>query len=241
MTQASAWRVLLGLALLGMVPAGREAAEARTDVRTVALDSIAGLALHGVRAEAVSHRGRQAVRLVEDPASPATEPVALIEGSDFGDGTIELDVAGAPAAGAPSDARGFIGVAFRSVADGTGFESFYLRPTNGRADDQLRRNHATQYFSAPDYPWYRLRKETPGVYESYTDLETGAWTRLRIEVEGVKARLYVNDAPQPCLVVNDLKRGASRGLIGLWIGNGTEGWFSRLSVRVSPPREPAAR
>ncbi|HEV8199950.1 MAG TPA: hypothetical protein VGS03_08010 [Candidatus Polarisedimenticolia bacterium] len=200
------------------------------------LDSTAGLSLHGVRAEAVTYRGRRAVRLVEDPAGPATEPVALMEGSDFGDGTIEIDVAGAPAAGAPSDARGFIGMVFRSIADGTGLEGIYLRPTNGRADDQLRRNHATQYFSAPDYPWHRLRKEHPGVYESYTDLETGAWTRMRIEIEGVKARLYVNDAPQPCLIVNDLKRGASRGLVGLWIGNGTEGYFSRLSLSASSRR-----
>jgi hypothetical protein len=236
MTPANSMRVLLGLALLGTAPAGHEAADARTDVRTVTLDSTAGLSLHGVRAEAVPYRGRRAVRLVEDPAAPATEPVALIEGSDFGDGTIEIDVAGTPAAGAPSDARGFIGMVFRSIADGTGLEGIYLRPTNGRADDQLRRNHATQYFSAPDYPWYRLRKENPGVYESWTDLETGAWTRMRIEIEGVKARLYVNDAPQPCLIVNDLKRGASRGLVGLWIGNGTEGYFSRLSLSASSRR-----
>jgi hypothetical protein len=44
-----------------------------------------------------------------------------------------------------------------------------LRPTNGRADDQVRRNHSTQYISYPDFPWYRLREETPGMYESYSD------------------------------------------------------------------------
>jgi hypothetical protein len=235
MTRAASLRVFLGLALACAAPAGH-GAETGTNVLSVALDSTAGLRLHGLRAEAVSYRGRRAVRLVEDPAAPATEPVALIEGSDFADGTIEIDVAGAPAADAPSDARGFIGIAFRSVADATGFEGLYLRPTNGRADDQLRRNHATQYFSAPDYPWHRLRKENPGVYESYTDLETGAWTRMRIEIAGVKARLYVNDAPQPCLIVNDLKRGASRGLVGLWIGNGTEGYFSRLTLSPSVRR-----
>jgi hypothetical protein len=55
-------------------------------------------------------------------------------------------------------------------------ESIYLRPTNGRADDQLRRNHSVQYDSVPDFPWFRLRKESPGVYESYTDLEAGEWS-----------------------------------------------------------------
>jgi hypothetical protein len=84
--------------------------------------------------------------------------------------------------------------------------------------------------SEPDYPWQRLRTETPGVYESYVDLETGAWTHVRIEVTGVRARLYVNGAAQPALVVNDLKRGATAGAIGLWVGPGTEAYFRNLSV-----------
>jgi hypothetical protein len=234
MTRANFCRAVLSLALACLAPTGHEAADAGTDVRSVPLDSTAGLRLIGVQATAVTYRGRRAVRLVEDQAAAAKEPVALIAGSDFGDGVIEIDVAGAPAGDVPPDARGFIGIVFRSVADASGFEGIYLRPTNGRVDDQLRRNHSTQYHSPPDYPWFRLRKENPGVYESYTDLEAGAWTRMRVEIEGVKARLYVNDSPQPCLIVNDLKRGASRGLVGLWIGDGTEGHFSRLSLRARP-------
>src|SRR5205814_1958866 len=31
-------------------------------------------------------------------------------------------------------------------------------------------------------------------YESYADVEPGAWTHLRIEVAGTRARLYVNNA-----------------------------------------------
>jgi hypothetical protein len=236
-TRANFLRAVFGLALACLAPDGHRAADAGGNARLVPLDSTAGLHLFGVRAEAVTYRGRRAVRLVEAQTATATaaaaicETVALVEGSDFGDGVIEMDVAGAPAAGAPPDARGFVGIVFRAAGDASGFESLYLRPTNGRADDQLRRNHSTQYHSPPDYPWYRLRKESPGVYESYTDLQPGAWTRMRIEIEGVKARLYVNDAPQPCLIVNDLKRGTSRGLVGLMIGTGTEAWFSGLRLR----------
>lgn len=219
----------LGLVLVFAAPGREVAAEAPPRDLSLRLDSVAGLTLRGVRAEAVTYRGRRAVRLTEDPAAGG-EAVALVDGSDFGDGVIELDVAGAPAPGAPQDARGFVGLVFRWAADASAFENVYLRPTNGRADDQLRRNHATQYASAPDYPWHRLRQEHPGVYESYTDLEAGAWTRMRIEVEGVKARLFVNEAAQPCLIVNDLKRGASRGLVGLWIGLGTEAWFADLRI-----------
>ena len=91
----------------------------------------------------------------------------------------------------PNDMRGFVGIAFRVQPNGSQFECFYLRPTNGRAEDQLRRNHATQYISHPDHSWHKLRQENPGVYESYTDLVPGEWTRIKIEVAGTHAKLYV--------------------------------------------------
>ena len=78
-----------------------------------------------------------------------------------------------------------------------------------------------------------MRKEFPEKYESYVDLEYGAWTRMRIVVAGTSARLFVHDASQPALVVNDLKLGASEGAIALWIGAGTEGFFSNLRVMPS--------
>ena len=131
--------------------------------------------------------------------------LAMLTGADFHDGTIELEVAGVPRAGAPEDSRGFIGLVFRAQDHGARGENIYLRPTNGRADDQLRRNHSAQYESEPDFPWHRLRKESPGLYESYVDLEAGAWTKMKIVVSGTTARLYVNGAEQPCLIVNDLK------------------------------------
>ncbi|HKG92736.1 MAG TPA: hypothetical protein VKA84_12620, partial [Gemmatimonadaceae bacterium] len=134
-------------------------------------------------------------------------------------------------AGADTSVRGFIGVAFHVRPERTHFRCFYLRPTNGRSDDQLRRNHATQYVAEPDFPWHRLRREQPGVYESYADMEPGAWTRVKVVVAGGRALLYVNGASQPTLVVNDMKPGEGRGAIALWIGVGTEGYFSNLVVR----------
>jgi hypothetical protein len=119
-------------------------------------------------------------------------------------------------------------MAFR-VKDGR-FEYIYLRPTNGRADDQVRRNHSTQYSAHPDYPFSRLRQDSPEKYESYVDLEPGAWTPMRIVVKGTTARLFVHGAAQPALVVNDLKLGDSSGAVALWIGPGTEGYFTGLSV-----------
>ena len=67
------------------------------------------------------------------------------DGVEFGDGTIEAEIAGSPAPNAPEGARGFVGIAFRVQPDLRTYDAFYLRPTNGRADDQVRRNHTTQY------------------------------------------------------------------------------------------------
>jgi hypothetical protein len=193
---------------------------------------IDGLTLSGTKAEAVDYRGKKAIHLSEAPG--AGEDMALVKDLDFKNGTIELEIAGAPSAGAPEGARGFVGIAFRLGADSKHFECVYLRPTNGRADDQLRRNHSTQYISAPDYPWERLRKENPGVYEAYVDLESGAWTKYKLVVSGNRAALYINGAEQPCLIVNDLKGAEGHGKIALWIGPNADGYFSGLKVTPAP-------
>jgi hypothetical protein len=200
--------------------------------QSIPLDPAKGLKAVNAKLEAVMHRGRPALRVTEASASGKEDQFAIVEStSDFSDGTIELELSGRPGAGASGQARGFVGVAFRIAADVSKFECFYLRPTNGRAEDQVRRNHSAQYISFPEFPWMRLRKETPEKYESYVDLEPDAWTKVKIEVKGETARLYVHGGAQPTLIVNDLKHGAgSRGAIGLWIGPGTEAHFTNLRV-----------
>ena len=195
-----------------------------------ALDALDGLELRNVEAELVTYQGRSALRVVEKVGERTGDAVVILTETDFGNGSIEVDLAARPAEGAVAQARGFAGIAFRVAVDAARLECFYLRPANGRADDQLRRNHSTQYVSHPDYPWYRLREETPGLYESYVDLVPGEWTKLRIEVEGTKARLFVHGGEQPVLVVNDLKLGNSRGAVAFWIGLGTEAFFSNLVI-----------
>ena len=236
---------LISLALTSALPA---------QARRFALDSTAGLRLHNVAGEQATLDGKRGVRLTVSPeltrrlqaltpeqlaqfAQRGTiegvdlEQFAVIEGVDFSNGVIEAEIAGAPAPDAGAGARGFVGIAFRLQPDMRTYDAFYLRPTNGRAEDQERRNHATQYISHPDWPWFRLRQETPSKYESYADLLPGVWTKVKIEVRGDKARLYVNDNPQPALIVNDVKSGASaRGGVALWIGPGTIGHFRNLTV-----------
>ena len=184
----------------------------------------------GVKMDAVPYQGRDAIRLVESDGS-RQGGLAVFAGRRFQDGVIELEVAGKRGVHAVPDDRGFIGVAFRVRDGGSRYEYIYLRPDNGRSADQVRRNHATQYASHPEFGFDRLRKESPERYESYVDLEAGAWTRMQVEVQGTTARLYVHDAPQPALVVNDLKLGADGGGLALWIGPGTEGYFANFRVK----------
>jgi hypothetical protein len=221
-----------GLAASLLMPSGSAG-------QTLALDSTKALQPHGVVIDAVTYQGRKAIQVNSSPAADkawAASPagtgggIVVLPGISFHNGAIDVDVSGKPGAGAPGDARGFVGVGFRVAPDLSKYECVYIRPTNGRADDQLRRNHSTQYTSVPDYEWLRLRTESPGVYESYVDLVPGEWTHLKIEVNGVKMLLYVNGALQPTLVVNDLKLGDTTGGIALWIGVGTEAHFANLRI-----------
>lgn len=209
------------------------------------LTTTSGLSVHNTTVEAATFKGQRAVRVAVTPevarrpevVAGTVEPEAFvrIDGLEFANGVIEAEVAGAPAPGANAGARGFVGLAFRVQPDRGGdaqtYDAFYLRPTNGRADDQERRNHATQYISHPDWTWSRLRRETPSRYESYVDLVPDTWTKIRIEVHGAQARLFVHGDPQPVLVVNDVKSGPSaKGGVALWIGPSTVAHFRNLVV-----------
>lgn len=228
-------KLMLGLAFI-FSSCSAFSQEAKTPPKAFRLDSLSGMEIMNIKAELVEYHGRRAVRLLKRQdqdamVDQAKSSLAILERTDFKDGTIEAEIAGTPGEGAAADARGFIGIAFRVTQHGEKYECFYIRPTNGRADDQLRRNHSVQYVSAPDYPWHRLRKEHPGEYESYADMEAGEWTKIKIVVEGTKARLYVNGAEQPCLIVNDLKLGEGHGQIALWSTVETDGYFSNLTVK----------
>ena len=177
--------------------------------------------------------GKMALRVVKDSTvKEADEPTfARTKEIDFSNGTIEVSVLSRLLKNAPATARGFIGVAFRINDTDSRFECIYIRPTNGRADDQVRRNHSIQYFSFPDYKFDRLRKESPEKYESYADMGLNEWIKLKIEVKGKQAKLFINENKQPSLIVNDLKHGDhSSGAVGLYVDNGTEGFFTDLKI-----------
>src|SRR6185436_6222990 len=134
--------------------AERTVAIQMTMLRTIAAVLFAGVSVSAQTADRlepknasmahITFKGRSAIQLIAKPDADNATSYAVVKDAMFRDGSIEVDLAGQPAAGAGEGARGFIGIAFRLQADGR-YEYIYLRPTNGRADDQVRRNHSTQY------------------------------------------------------------------------------------------------
>lgn len=182
----------------------------------------------------VNYLGKPAIRLdsIANKSRVNFDDIAIVENTNFKNGTIELEISGDRIDKNDPDHRGFVGIAFRVQGSDSlkKFECFYIRPTNGRVDDQLRRNHSVQYTSPPVHTWFKLRAEFPGVYESYADMEPGKWITMKIVVHDTKAQLYLHGASQPCLVVNDLKNGISEGPIGLKTDIGTIAHFRNLKI-----------
>jgi hypothetical protein len=153
--------------------------------------------------------------------------VIWVEGTDFVEGTIEVDIRGRDVF-----QQSFVGIAFHRQDDNT-YDSVYLRPFNFRSDDPLRHQHAVQYMALPDYDWPRLRKEFPEEFENPVDpsLEPTGWVPLRVVVKGRTIQIYAGAVKSPTLEVRKLGRH-DRGLIGLWTGNGSDGDFANL--RITP-------
>ncbi len=177
--------------------------------------------------------GEKVLRVEKDTTIKAVDEPTFVKIKDinFKNGEIEVKVFSRLLKSAPAFARGFIGLAFRIDDNNTKYESIYIRPTNGRADDQIRRNHSIQYYSYPDFKFDKLRQISPEKYEAYSDMGLNEWITIRITVDGNKAKLFLNDSKQPSLIVNDLKMGENAtGGIGLWVEIGTEGFFKDLKI-----------
>lgn len=170
----------------------------------------------------VDMKGKHALQLSEGPGNG----VVWLDGYDFADGVIELDVLGrsAPIQGS------FVGVAFR-VVDGQTHDAVYFRPFNFRATDSTRHSHAVEYVSHPQWTWQRLRTEHPGVYERAVVPEPDGdqWFHVRIVVERPKVSVFVNGRAEPSLVVDELS-DRSHGSLGVWVGEGSAGYFANLRV-----------
>ncbi len=105
----------------------------------IPLDASTPMRKVNVKVEAVSYKGRAAVRLTDIAAEDANSDegrIAMLTGTDCENGTIEAELAGDRIPGTPESGRGFTGIVFRvdpKDVKSKRYEVFYLRPHNGRA------------------------------------------------------------------------------------------------------------
>jgi hypothetical protein len=207
------------------------AAPATSASQTFAFTDTNDLVEQGVKAEVVEYRGRKAVRLI----AQGEDGLALVKGMQFRDGTIEVDIATKVTTPPGVRRPGFTGIAFRARPDATHFDLFYLRPGNARSEDQAMRNHSVQYAAEPGFGWEKLRRQWPSIYEAYAELQLDEWTKVKIEVHGRQAKLYVNGSENPSLVVDGLKGEDLQGAVALWSYAGEEAYFSNLRISNTKP------
>ena len=156
---------------------------------------------------------------------------AKLVDADINNGIVEVKIMSKIMENSPfKESRGFIGLAFR-IDSNNHFEGIYLRPANGRAEDQLRRNHTVQYFAYPGYTFSKLRKEANGIYETYADIGLNEWIDVKIEFRDKKATLYLNNQQYPSFIVNKMLGDTKSGSIGLWVEIGTVGYFKDLKIK----------
>ncbi|MEN9600372.1 MAG: hypothetical protein RL596_2696 [Bacteroidota bacterium] len=164
--------------------------------------------------------------------STVDEPTyAKLTDLDFENGTIEVKMYSQIQNPSPfAFAQGFIGVCFRIANNDTAFESIYLRPKVGRSDNQFFRNHTVQYFSYPNFKFQTLRKTDPEKFETTAPVNINEWISMRIEVQGQKAEMFINNSKYSTFIVDKMKGKNTHGSIGLWVDIGTIGYFEDLRV-----------
>lgn len=149
--------------------------------------------------------------------------ILWLNDTDFKSGVIELDIKG-------KDVRGesFVGVAFHGLDDET-FDAVYFRPFNFKSEE--RKSHSVQYISMPEYGWRTLRENFPDKYENEVNPvpDPMDWFHAKIVVEGTSVTVYVNESKTPSLQVDKIST-VGQGKIGLWVGDGSDGWFKNFTI-----------
>src|SRR5690348_13456431 len=222
---------LFGLAAIALAPAAR----AESDLpQPLALNLVTSDRRNWNGAESLAVEltdPEQKLRL--ETTGGGNRPSFAIVHRDFADGVLEVAIAGTlTGKGAPDD-RGFVGLSFHITPDFRSHETVYLRMTNGRLNvpppPEPRFSRAIQYVADPGFHFSDSREQFPGRYEKGADIAVGRWCQLRLEIAGPRLRALVDGAE--VLAVEDLRFAGRRGPVGLFVGDGSRGYFRELRVR----------
>lgn len=151
--------------------------------------------------------------------------VLWLKGSDFQNGTIELDIKGKNNPGAS-----FVGVAFNGKNNSI-FDAVYFRPFN--FSNPEKKEHMMQYIAMPHLDWKRLRNNHPGKYENPISPAPNPddWFHVKLEINYPEVNVYVNRSDTPSLIIEEQINVSGHGKIGLWVGENSEGWFKNISIK----------
>lgn len=160
-------------------------------------------------------KGKQALHVVGQEAA-----YVWIPGTNFKDGTIEVDIASST----------FSGIGFRGNSGGTKVQKLYFRPFNSGT---AKNDRTVQYdmLGNKEAHWSELRKNFPGKYESGANIAVDKWFHVKLVIQGEKLSAYVNDQKEPVLVVEKMFDSKTTGTIGVW------GWDSYFAnFKFTPAR-----
>lgn len=125
---------------------------------------------------------------------------------DFSDGTIEFEMMG-------TDTRSFLGLVFRAGDERHG-EDVYFRRHKSLLPDAVQ--YTPDYRGRGQWQLYHGPDATAGAH-----IPAGVWQRVRVEVRGGQAAVFLGSADgpppaEPVLLIPRLRTGRERGFIGLW-------------------------
>ena len=171
--------------------------------------------------KSVEENGKKFVRVSEAQG----EGIVWLPVKNFKKGKLEIEMRGKDVL-----QRSFIGVVFHAQNDST-FDAVYCRPFNFFAKDSVRRIHAVQYISHPEYTWQVLRNTRNAEFEKeiISPPDPNSWFNMTVEIDDKSVKTYINKASQPSLVVDKLTK-VKNGKIGIFVGSGSGGDFSIVRI-----------
>jgi len=178
-------------------------------------------------AEPANEDGKKVIRFNEIEGNG----LLVFKKSDFYNATVEMDIKGSN-----KMQQSFVGFAFH-VQDFNTYDAIYFRPFNFKSDDPVRRSHAVQYISMPNYDWEKLRNQFPGKYENKIEPSPSPddWFHAKIIIDDKRISVFVNNSQQASLEVEKLNAN-THGSFALWLGNNSGGSFANLKITRSDNR-----
>ncbi|MGA0198184.1 MAG: family 16 glycoside hydrolase [Prochlorotrichaceae cyanobacterium] len=140
---------------------------------------------------------------------------ATLKDANFTNGIIEFDIAF-------SDERGFMGVVWR-YQDPKNHEKFYMRPHQSGNPDANQYTPVINGITGWQLYFNPGRYTVPAVYPY------DQWMHVKVIVSGKEAAIYLNDAEEPSLFIQDMKRDIEAGSIGIEVEAFAPGHFANFS------------